>query len=188
MFTLSYFSHMYILFFCLFIFIFLSSLFYFLFFHFNFFNVSFTHSLVIEYFWTLLPISIVLFLSLPLYFYSSSIVNTSSLLFFVANQWFWDVDQLALCSAFSTFSYDFFFLNSNLYYIPFDYSSFLFYLTSNDVLHAFSIPSLSLLIDLVPGCLHSLSCTFPCIGLYLLCCNQICGLNHSLMSFHFYLS
>ena len=58
-----------------------------------------------------------------------------------------------------------------------------FYFTSNDVLHAFSLPILYTMIDLVPGTIHSLFLNFPFLGIYTVYCAQICGLNHSVMPF-----
>lgn len=139
---------------------------------------------MLEYFWTFFPVVLVLILFVPLFFYFDNFSDISTLYFFiVGNQWFWD----------------FFFLDSFGLGLPYDFNFYdcvsinlpillnlKIYLTSNDVLHAFSLPILYTMIDLVPGNIHSLYLLLPYIGIYTVYCAQICGINHSVMPFFIY--
>jgi heme/copper-type cytochrome/quinol oxidase subunit 2 len=122
-------------------------------------------------------------LFLPLFFYHDIVINSQFQLFFIANQWFWEV--IYNDGIFSNFSSLNFSLNTdNTFYLPIGiYLNF--YLTSADVLHAFSIPSLYSMSDCVPGLLSLLPLCFPLIGVYILYCGQICGINHSNMPLYF---
>lgn len=124
----------------------------------------------------------ILILFLPIYFYYNIFsISSSFFIFVLANQWFWDFSFInSVVTDFPLF--DFFIYNNTVIYLPFFLQFFTFYLTSVDVLHAFSIPSLYLMIDLVPGMLFTIIVFFPISGFYQLYCNQICGLNHSLMT------
>ena len=108
----------------------------------------------------------------------------SLVLFFIGNQWFWDFFSLDSFS--SDLPWDFFiYSNSPIVYLP-SLQFFKFYFTSNDVLHAFSLPILYTMIDLVPGTIHNLNLFFPFSGIFTVYCAQICGLNHSVMPFFIY--
>ena len=123
---------------------------------------------MLEYFWTFFPVVLVLILFVPLFFYFDNFSDISTLYFFiVGNQWFWD----------------FFFLDSFGLGLPYDFNFYdcvsinlpillnlKIYLTSNDVLHAFSLPILYTMIDLVPGNIHSLYLLLPYIGIYTVYC------------------
>lgn len=59
--------------------------------------------------------------------------------------------------------------------------SYVFAVTSGDVLHSFAIPTLGIKIDAVPGKDNSV-CSSPIIpGLFFGNCSEICGVNHSVM-------
>lgn len=51
--------------------------------------------------------------------------------------------------------------------------------TSADVLHAFTIPSIGIKIDSVPGRLNSIRTFLSYPGVYYGQCSEICGANHS---------
>ena len=122
-----------------------------------------------------MPLLIVIFLFVPLFFTSYSNLNFSLCYFIAANQWFWDfLSYETSSSILSDLTYVLF--NS---FNVFNFSDFI--LTSNDVLHAFSIPYLFLMIDIIPGVLHNLSIYFPLSGIYTIYCAQLCGTLHSNM-------
>jgi hypothetical protein len=54
-------------------------------------------------------------------------------------------------------------------------------ITSNDVIHSFSIPSLGLKVDAVPGRLNQLSTYISRTGIYYGQCSELCGVNHGFM-------
>ena len=174
--SLSFFSHQFILLFCVFISIFVFLVFIFIFLESS--NTVFLSNFLLEYFWTLFPLFIVLLLFLPLFFFSYNSDLIYDCYFITANQWFWDTYNF---ESFSSLNTDFAFNAINSISI----SSFVnFFLTSNDVLHAFSLPTLFLMVDLVPGVLHNLVFFFPLSGVYIVYCAQICGMHHSAMALY----
>lgn len=178
-----FFWHQYILIFCIFILVFLWIIFVYLF-YFKHSNVIFTWNFLLEYYWTLLPVIIVLALFLPLFNFNNFFSFQSEFSYFIlANQWFWDF----ICLEDQSFnwilsSYDFLFNSYPCLYLPSLYN-IVFFLTSNDVLHAFSLPHLYTMIDLVPGALHTIDIFFPYVGVFTVYCAQICGINHWAMPF-----
>nr|AQX44516.1 cytochrome c oxidase subunit 2 [Gnathostoma sp. MMS-2017] len=56
-----------------------------------------------------------------------------------------------------------------------------FCITSADVIHSWSIPSMSIKLDAMSGILTSFSYSFPLLGLFYGQCSEICGANHSFM-------
>lgn len=58
-----------------------------------------------------------------------------------------------------------------------------FNVTSNDVIHSFSCPSLGLKVDAVPGKCNSFSLSILQSGIFLGSCAEMCGVNHSFMPF-----
>lgn len=179
--NLSFFSHQFILLICTFIVFFVLFIFVYIFF-FTTTNTFFNNSVLLELYWTLLPVLFVLLLFLPLFYYGLDfLVDFNFFYFFVGNQWFWDFEFFDGFSS-SLSNFEFLFNSYSLLVLP-NLSYILFFLTSNDVLHAFSIPILYTMVDLVPGVIHQLSISFPISGLYTVYCSQICGLNHSAMPF-----
>lgn len=55
--------------------------------------------------------------------------------------------------------------------------------TSVDVIHSFSIPSIGLKIDAVPGRINMVHVTPFRLGIFYGQCSEICGYNHSFMPF-----
>nr|BCM73311.1 cytochrome c oxidase subunit II [Salpa younti] len=56
-----------------------------------------------------------------------------------------------------------------------------FFITSNDVLHAFSIPTAFVKADAVPGRLNAMSLNFSHPGVFYGQCSELCGVGHSYM-------
>lgn len=54
-----------------------------------------------------------------------------------------------------------------------------FYITSNDVLHAFSLPGTFSKCDAVPGRLNAISISFPRPRVFYRQCSELCGVGHS---------
>ena len=174
---MCFFSHQYILLYCVFITIFVLLIFIFIF-RVSYNSVYFSDFLL-EFYWTFLPLLIVALLFVPLFFFSYSNLSFSLCYLIVANQWFWDHFDYETSNSFLC---DFTFVFTNSLNV-FNFSDFV--LTSNDVLHAFSLPYLFMMVDLVPGVIHNLSIYFPLSGLYTVYCAQICGSLHSNMYLYF---
>nr|YP_007890321.1 cytochrome c oxidase subunit 2 [Clathrina clathrus]AGB07382.1 cytochrome c oxidase subunit 2 [Clathrina clathrus] len=56
-----------------------------------------------------------------------------------------------------------------------------FLVTSNDVIHSYSLPALALKIDAVPGRINSVTTLFNRAGFYYGQCSELCGANHAFM-------
>jgi len=61
------------------------------------------------------------------------------------------------------------------------HESYVFYVSSADVLHAFAIPSLGIKIDAVPGRLNIVSLKGAKAGVYYGQCSELCGYGHGFM-------
>jgi cytochrome c oxidase subunit 2 len=60
-------------------------------------------------------------------------------------------------------------------------TNILFLITSADVLHSWTVPTLGIKADAIPGRLNYLSTITPYSGIYYGQCREICGSNHSLI-------
>jgi len=60
-------------------------------------------------------------------------------------------------------------------------SSILFLVTSADVLHSWTVPSMGIKVDAAPGRLNYLSSLVFNSGVFYGQCSEICGSNHSFM-------
>jgi len=60
----------------------------------------------------------------------------------------------------------------------------IFKLGSRDVLHAWTIPTIGIKSDCVPGIIFNISSIFTISGNYFGICRELCGANHSLIAIH----
>lgn len=60
-------------------------------------------------------------------------------------------------------------------------STILFLITSADVIHSWTVPTLGIKADAIPGRLNYLSTVVPFSGVYYGQCREICGSNHRFM-------
>ena len=135
---------------------------------------------VVEFMWTIIPLFIIFFLLIPLFFDYKFFNEIDQNVFCIANQWYWDSDDS--CNFFSFFpSLLNNYFSEALIFSFFVGSSVCFNLTSNDVLHSFGLNSLYTKVDCVPGVLHSLYVNFFYSGVYIVYCTELCGVNHSVM-------
>lgn len=68
----------------------------------------------------------------------------------------------------------------NFLIIP-DHSYIKFFVTSDDVIHSFAVPSLGIKIDAIPGRLNETTVYIKREGVYYGQCSEICGINHAFM-------
>nr|NP_065431.3 cytochrome c oxidase subunit II [Schistosoma mekongi] len=59
--------------------------------------------------------------------------------------------------------------------------SYILLVTSNDVIHSFSIPDLGIKIDAIPGRINSIVKKFDRYGVFVGYCTELCGAGHSYM-------
>jgi len=146
---------------------------------------------VLETVWTVVPIFILLFMAFPsLYLlYLMEEVNKPSLTVkVVGHQWYWEyqysnswfnhafdsymVHEIAGRPIYHSLDVD------NRLVLP-TLANILFLVTSADVLHSWTVPTLGIKVDAVPGRLNYLTSKTIYSGVYYGQCREICGSNHS---------
>nr|YP_010283884.1 cytochrome c oxidase subunit II [Chlorophorus annularis]ULA45452.1 cytochrome c oxidase subunit 2 [Chlorophorus annularis] len=147
----------------------------------------------IEVIWTILPAMTLIFIALPslrLIYILDEINNPMITVKIIGHQWYWsyefsDFKQIELdsymipsselkSSSFRLLDVD------NRMIIPFE-SPIRIIVTSSDVIHSWTIPSLGVKIDATPGRLNQASIMTNRPGLFFGQCSEICGANHSFM-------
>nr|QKE61474.1 cytochrome oxidase subunit II [Dipseliopoda sp. AJB-2020] len=151
------------------------------------------HGQLIESIWTIIPSIILLFIAMPslrLLYLLDEIINPSITLKAIGNQWYWkyeysDFKNIEFDSYMipqnSTNLHDFRLLDvDNRIILPMN-SKIRLLVTSMDVIHSWTIPSLGMKIDGTPGRLNQINFSINRPGLFFGQCSEICGANHSFM-------
>nr|QKE61491.1 cytochrome oxidase subunit II [Dipseliopoda sp. AJB-2020] len=151
------------------------------------------HGQLIESIWTIIPSIISLFIAMPslrLLYLLDEIINPSITLKAIGNQWYWkyeysDFKNIEFDSYMipqnSTNLHDFRLLDvDNRIILPMN-SKIRLLVTSMDVIHSWTIPSLGMKIDGTPGRLNQINFSINRPGLFFGQCSEICGANHSFM-------
>jgi cytochrome c oxidase subunit 2 len=140
----------------------------------------------LELFWTVMPSVILLFIALPsikiLYFMEES-SNPSVTIKSVGHQWYWSYES----SIKVDFTFDRFMESSlvhrlikNRIAVPVLCSNRTrFLVSSEDVIHSWTVPSIGVKVDALPGRLNQLIMFPKKPGLFFGQCSEICGANHS---------
>nr|ANW83213.1 cytochrome c oxidase subunit 2 [Testudotaenia sp. WL-2016] len=134
----------------------------------------------VELLWTVVPTFIVLVLcSLNVNFITSGLDSLSEqTVKVVGHQWYWSYD-------YSDGSYDSYMCKDGfqvdkplrlVYGVPYH-----FIVTSADVIHSFSVPSLNIKMDAIPGRLNHLFFCPSYFGVFVGYCTELCGAGHSYM-------
>nr|ALO76729.1 cytochrome c oxidase subunit 2 [Agyrtodes labralis] len=148
---------------------------------------------LIELIWTILPAITLIFIAFPslhLLYLLDEINNPLVSLKTIGHQWYWSYEF----SDFKNTEFDSYMeaqqdmkQNSfrlldvdNRVVLPFN-SQIRLMVTAADVLHSWTIPSLSVKIDATPGRLNQTSFLMSRAGLFFGQCSEICGANHSFM-------
>nr|YP_009937426.1 cytochrome c oxidase subunit II [Trigonopterus kotamobagensis]QNT26936.1 cytochrome c oxidase subunit 2 [Trigonopterus kotamobagensis] len=162
-----------------------------------FFN-KFTHRFLlegqlIEMVWTILPAIILIMIALPslrLLYIMDEIFNPITTIKIIGHQWYWTYEY----SDYKNLEFDSYMIPTkelksfnfrlldvdNRMVIPFN-SQIRIIVTSLDVIHSWTIPSLGVKIDGTPGRLNQSSFNINRTGLFFGQCSEICGANHSFM-------
>nr|YP_010987626.1 cytochrome c oxidase subunit II [Oxytelus finitimus]WON66045.1 cytochrome c oxidase subunit II [Oxytelus finitimus] len=147
----------------------------------------------IEIIWTLMPAIILIFIALPslrLLYLLDEINNPSITIKAIGHQWYWSYEY----TDFSNIEFDSYMIPSNellmhsfrlldvdnRMIIPFN-TQIRLLVTSEDVIHSWTIPSLNIKIDATPGRLNQVSLFNNRTGVFFGQCSEICGANHSFM-------
>jgi cytochrome c oxidase subunit 2 len=157
-----------------------------------------SESHLLEFFWTVLPMFVLLMIAFPslyLLYLTEDTVLRGSIIKVVGHQWYWEYQYNNVLSNDTVKSAEFnsyivtdsssplIFRNldvDNRMIIPSSVSS-LVIVTSADVLHSWTVPSLGVKVDAVPGRLNYLTLRPSGSGVYYGQCSELCGSNHSFM-------
>lgn len=155
----------------------------------NNFNILESHSL--ELFWTVTPSFILLALGIPsirLLYLLDEVFNPLITIKTTGHQWYWSYEY----SDFFNIEFDSFIkpINSAQSFRLLDTDNQVFapiksqvrnLISAADVLHAWTIPSLGVKVDAVPGRLNQINFILQTPGTFFGQCSEICGANHSFM-------
>jgi len=152
-----------------------------------------TDSHLLEAIWTVLPIVILLFMAVPslyLLYLIEEVTNPVLSVKVVGHQWYWEYEYI---NSWLNYSFDSYMVYSNplnpLFYtldvdnrlvLPSNLN-ILFLVTSADVLHSWTVPTLGIKADACPGRLNYLSTFSTNSGVFYGQCREICGSNHRFM-------
>ena len=159
---------------------------------FNSFNYRYLlEGQLIELIWTILPALTLIFIALPslrLLYLLDEINNPLITIKTIGHQWYWSYEY----SDFKNIEFDSYIIPTNelksfnfrlldvdnRIVIPFN-SQIRILVTAADVLHSWTIPSLSVKIDATPGRLNQINFFTNRTGIFFGQCSEICGANHS---------
>nr|APX39994.1 cytochrome c oxidase subunit 2 [Cryptocephalus obliteratifer] len=147
----------------------------------------------IEIIWTILPAITLIFIAIPslrLIYMMDEVNNPLITVKTIGHQWYWSYEY----SDFKNIEFDSYMIplkdNKNFNFrlldvdnripIPFN-TQIRLLVTSADVIHSWTIPSLGVKIDATPGRLNQVSFLINRPGLFYGQCSEICGANHSFM-------
>nr|AGR28017.1 cytochrome c oxidase subunit II [Mecinus peterharrisi]AGR28018.1 cytochrome c oxidase subunit II [Mecinus peterharrisi]AGR28019.1 cytochrome c oxidase subunit II [Mecinus peterharrisi]AGR28020.1 cytochrome c oxidase subunit II [Mecinus peterharrisi]AGR28021.1 cytochrome c oxidase subunit II [Mecinus peterharrisi] len=148
---------------------------------------------LIETIWTIIPATILILVALPslrLLYILDEINNPLMTIKVIGHQWFWSYEY----SDYSNLNFDSYMIPDNTYnesnfrlldvdsrmVIPYN-SQIRIIVSSMDVIHSWTIPSLGVKIDATPGRLNQTNFNINRTSLFFGQCSEICGANHSFM-------
>nr|ASU53193.1 cytochrome oxidase subunit II [Periphyllus bulgaricus]ASU53332.1 cytochrome oxidase subunit II [Periphyllus bulgaricus] len=157
----------------------------------KFINIKISENQMIELIWTSIPPIILIFIALPslhLLYLMDEIKSPIMTIKIFGHQWFWSYEY----SDFINIEFESYMINSmekqNFRLIEVDNKTILPYnfnirllISSDDVIHSWTIPSLGIKIDAVPGRMNQINLFMNRPGMYFGQCSEICGINHSFM-------
>nr|YP_010586630.1 cytochrome c oxidase subunit II [Uenoa lobata]UZZ44444.1 cytochrome c oxidase subunit II [Uenoa lobata] len=148
---------------------------------------------MIELIWTILPALILIFIALPslkLLYLIDENNKPMITLKTMGHQWYWSYEY----SDFKKIKFDSFMINqNNLKLMEFRLlecdnrvvlplkTKIRILISASDVIHSWTIPSLSVKADAMPGRLNQINFMINRPGLFFGQCSEICGANHSFM-------
>nr|YP_009689489.1 cytochrome c oxidase subunit II [Lepidurus apus lubbocki]QCZ36051.1 cytochrome c oxidase subunit II [Lepidurus apus lubbocki] len=148
---------------------------------------------LIEIIWTVFPALILISIALPslrLLYLLDEVNEPSLTIKALGHQWYWSYEY----SDFTSIEFDSYMIPTqdllinefrlldvdNRLVMPFN-TQIRLLVSAADVLHSWTIPSLGIKVDAVPGRLNQLSLFINRPGLFFGQCSEICGANHSFM-------
>lgn len=156
------------------------------------------HGTVIELIWTITPALILVAIAFPsfkLIYLIDEVIDPAITIKAVGHQWYWsyELSDYALSNG-ESINYDSYMIPTadleegafrllevdNRIVVPVN-THVRVIVTSADVLHCWSVPSLGVKIDAIPGRLNHTSFLATRVGVFYGHCNEICGVNHAFM-------
>lgn len=146
---------------------------------------------IIEIIWTLIPITILIFIAFPSLkiLYLTDELNSPILsIKIIGHQWYWSYEYsdfkdinfnsyIITLDNIKNFNFRLLDVDNNLV-IPFNTPTRLI-ISSSDVIHSWTIPSLGVKIDSIPGRINQTTIQINRPGILYGQCSEICGINHS---------
>nr|ASU53151.1 cytochrome oxidase subunit II [Laingia psammae] len=157
----------------------------------KFINIKISENQLIEFIWTTIPPIILIFIAMPslhLLYLMDEIKSPIMTIKIFGHQWFWSYEY----SDFFNIEFESYMINDfkkeNFRLIEVDNKTILPYkfnirllISSDDVIHSWTIPSLGIKIDAIPGRMNQINLFMNRPGVYFGQCSEICGINHSFM-------
>nr|APF47432.1 cytochrome c oxidase subunit II [Microplitis incurvatus] len=154
-------------------------------------NMKILHNHMVEIIWTIIPMIILIFMVLPslnILYMLEDMVNPFMTIKILGHQWYWSYEYSDLYNLeFDSFMIKDFEKN-NLRLLDVDNRLVLpkyFFIrglvSSVDVIHSWTVPSMGIKVDSIPGRMNQFILMINRSGLYFGQCSEICGLNHSFM-------
>lgn len=158
-------------------------------------NTYFSHSQVLEVFWTIVPAIILLAIAYPSFNLLYSLDDFFDSIFtvkIIGHQWYWSYELLGndyeqcdydayMCPTEDLSLGEFRLLTTDMQLaLPMEVPVKLL-ITSADVLHSWTVPSFGIKVDACPGRLNEAFVYVIREGLYFGQCSEICGVNHGFM-------
>ncbi|YP_009159619.1 cytochrome c oxidase subunit II (mitochondrion) [Amblyomma americanum] len=146
----------------------------------------------IEIIWTIIPAITLIFIALPslhLLYLTDEIFHAQTSLKIIGHQWYWSYEYSDFNKEFDSFMIPETELEMNSFrlletdnnvMIPFN-TTIKFLISSADVIHSWTIPSLGMKMDAIPGRLNQTFSIAKRPGMFYGQCSEICGTNHSFM-------
>nr|UKG19649.1 cytochrome c oxidase subunit 2 [Haemaphysalis longicornis] len=146
----------------------------------------------IEIIWTIIPAITLIFIAMPslhLLYLTDELFSSQMSIKIIGHQWYWSYEYSDFNKEFDSFmipeqemmknSFRLLDTDNNLV-IPFN-TTIKFLITSADVIHSWSLPSLSIKMDAIPGRLNQAFSFAKRPGMFYGQCSEICGASHSFM-------
>nr|AGJ84203.1 cytochrome c oxidase subunit II [Eriosoma sp. 23075] len=157
----------------------------------KFINIKISENQFIELIWTIIPPIILIFIAMPslhLLYLMDEIKSPILTIKIFGHQWFWSYEY----SDFLNITFESYMINEfsketfrlievdNKTILPYKFNIRLL-ISSDDVIHSWTIPSLAIKMDAIPGRMNQINLFLNRPGLYFGQCSEICGINHSFM-------
>ena len=142
----------------------------------------------IETIWTIVPAFMLIFIAFPsiktLYLIEDSKEPTISIKI-IGHQWYWSYEYFPLkegeVESFIENSKLFRLLKTRELVILPSLNIIRGIVTSDDVIHSWTVPSIGVKVDALPGRLNQIFLFSKRLGIFVGQCSEICGMNHSFM-------